>query len=85
MQSESSTRSRHAASNFKLKEEKSVRPHQEDHQIGRMDQDRVVVEFSDNSSAVYTADQLASLRPIEIETEEDEEDDVAEEFEKSHL
>lgn len=53
--------------------------------VGRMDQDRVVVEFSDNSSAVYTADQLASLRPIEIETEEDEEDDVAEEFEKSHL
>lgn len=53
--------------------------------VGRMDQDCVVVEFSNNSSAVYTADQLASLRPIEIETEEDEEDDVAEEFEKSHL
>jgi hypothetical protein len=53
--------------------------------VGRMDQDRVVVEFSDNSSAVYTAEQLASLRPIETETEEDEEDDVAEEFEKSYL
>jgi hypothetical protein len=50
-----------------------------------MEQDRVVVEFSDNSSAVYTAEQLASLRPIESETEEDEEDDVAEEFEKSYL
>jgi hypothetical protein len=53
--------------------------------VGRMEQDRVVVEFSDNSSAVYTAEQLASLRPIETETEEDEEDDVAEEFEKSYL
>ena len=53
--------------------------------VGQLDQDHVLVEYSNNSSAVYSAGQLESLTPVQVEGEEDDEDDVADQYEKNVL
>jgi hypothetical protein len=63
----------------------SPREHKQIIGVLRLDHDRVVVEYSNNSSAVYTVDQLQSLTPVQVGTEEDDEDDVADEYEKNVL
>lgn len=40
--------------------------------VGRMNEHAVLVEYSDNTSAIYTADQLATLVPIELGIEAEE-------------
>jgi hypothetical protein len=39
--------------------------------VDRIDEDQIVVEFPD-SAAVYTIEQLASLKPAETVTEDEE-------------
>lgn len=41
--------------------------------VARIDEHAVLVEYSNNSSATYTAAQLATLVPTEIATEDETE------------
>ena len=43
--------------------------------VGRMNEHAVMVEYSDNTTAIYSVEQLASLVPIEIVTGEKVEED----------
>ena len=39
--------------------------------VQRMNETAVLVEYSDNSSAIYSASQLSGLVPIELKTEDE--------------
>jgi len=43
--------------------------------VGRMNEHAVMVEYSDNTSAIYTVDQLAALTPKEIAIGEEAKED----------
>ena len=43
--------------------------------VGRMNEHAVMVEYSDDTSAIYTVDQLAALTPIEIAIGEEVKED----------
>jgi hypothetical protein len=53
--------------------------------VGLLDQDHVLVEFSNNVSAVYTKHQLETLIPVEVGTEDEDEDDVADLYDRNIL
>ncbi|HEX3893670.1 MAG TPA: hypothetical protein VHW46_13925 [Terracidiphilus sp.] len=43
--------------------------------VARIDNDAVIVEYSNNTSAIYTVDQLLALKPKELITESSLEED----------
>lgn len=51
--------------------------------VGRMNEHAVLVEYSDNTSVIYTADQLANLAPIESISEDEIEEEDAERDERN--
>jgi hypothetical protein len=70
---------RRPASYFPIEGEKTMSDRKHKGIVGaqRMNENEILVEYSDDSSAVYSAFQLSSLVPIELMTESEieEEDD----------
>jgi hypothetical protein len=43
--------------------------------VERQKEDAVLVEYSNNSTAIYTQDQLATIKPKQVMTDEEVEDE----------